>query len=169
MIIKFNGETSLSKLPELIKEITKDIQERAGIPASKFKIKDAQIGVVFKVGSEMQYMAVEHDGVAEIFQVNVQLDEKGNIKKAVDNESESFTDEYTKAISKGLENPVTEEIESVYNIEELEELAKDDAGDLVAVYYQHKETKEKVIQYFRNEVLVAEIGYKDKEKEKVSC
>lgn len=165
MIIKFNGETSLSKLPELVKEVTKDIQERAGIPASKFKIKDAQIGVVFKVGSEMKYMAVEHDGVAEIFQVQVQLDDKGNIKKTVDNEEESFVDEYTRAVAKGLESPVTEEIESVYNLEELEEVARDDAGDLVAVYYNHKETTERVVQYFRNGVLVAEMGYKNKERE----
>lgn len=164
MIIKFNGETSLSKLPELIKEITKDIQERAGIPASKFKVKDAQVGLVFKVGNEMKYMAVEHDGVAEIFQVNVQLDEKGNIKKTVDNEEESFVDEYSKAVAKGLESPVVEEIESVYDSEELVEVARDDAGDLVAIYFEHIETKETVVQYFRNGILVAEMGYKDKEK-----
>lgn len=162
MIIKFNGETSLSKLPELIKGITKDIQERAGIPASKFKVKDAQIGLVFKFGNEMKYMVVEHDGVAEIFQVNVQLDEKGNIKKTVDNEEESFTDEYTRAVTKGLECPVDKEIDSVYNADELKEVNREDVGDLVAIYFEHKESKEKVVQYFRNGTLVAEMGYKNK-------
>ena len=162
MIIKFNGETSLNKLSESIKEVVSDIQERAGLDASKIKIKDAQIGVLFKVGSEMNYLSVEHDGQREIFQVNVQLDEKGNIKKKVDNEEESFVDDYTKAISKGLESPATKEIESVFNDEELEKVAEEHGGDLVAIYYKHKVTGEQVIRYFRNGVLVGEMGYKAK-------
>lgn len=167
MIAKLNGEVSLSKLPEVVKEVVKDIQERAGLPALKFKVKDAQLGLVFKVGDEMHYLTVEHDGLSEIFQVQVQLDEKGNIKKAVDNEESTFIDGYSRAVAQGLESPAVEEIESVYNIADLEEVSKEDAGDLVAIQYSHKETKERVVQYFRNDVLVGEMGYK--EKEGVSC
>ena len=121
MILKFKGETSLNKLPKLIKEVTADIQQRAGIPETQFKIKDAELGLIFKVGEEMHYLNVEHEGVPEIFKVAVELDEKGNIKKAVDNEKESFMDDYSKARAKGVADEIGRtEIESVYNDSDLD-------------------------------------------------
>ena len=87
MIIKFNGETSINKLGKLIQEVVKNIQERAGLDSgTNIKVKDCQIGVVFEVNGEMNFLNVEHEGIKEIFQVNVQLDSRGNIAKAVDNE-----------------------------------------------------------------------------------
>lgn len=163
MILKFKGETSLNKLPKLIKEVTADIQQRAGIPETQFKIKDAELGLVFKVGEEMHYLNVEHEGVPEIFMVAVELDEKGNIKKAVDNEKESFMDDYTRARAKGVADEIGRtEIESVYNDSDLDFHREENGGDLVCKYYKHKQTGELVERFYRDGVLVGEAGYKVK-------
>lgn len=161
MIIKFKGETSLNKLPKLIKEVTTDIQQRAGIPETQFKIKAAEIGLVFKVGEEMHYLNVEHEGVPEIFKVAVELDEKGNIKKAVDNENKSFMDDYSRARAKGEADSIgRKEIKSVYKDSDLEFQREENGGDLVCKYYLHKETGELVERFYRDGVLVGEAGYK---------
>jgi hypothetical protein len=163
MILKFKGETSLNKLPKLIKEVTADIQQRAGIPETQFKIKDAELGLIFKVGEEMHYLNVEHEGVPEIFKVAVELDEKGNIKKAVDNEKESFMDDYSKARAKGVADEIGRtEIESVYNDSDLDFHREENGGDLVCKYYKHKQTGELVERFYRDGVLVGEAGYKVK-------
>lgn len=163
MIVKFKGETSLNKLPKLIKEVTADIQQRAGIPETQFKVKDAELGLVFKVGEEMHYLNVEHEGVPEIFKVAVELDEKGNIKKAVDNEKESFMDDYTRARAKGVADEIGRtEIESVYNDSDLDFHREEDGGDLICKYYKHKQTGELVERFYRDGILVGEAGYKVK-------
>lgn len=160
MIIKFNGETSINKLGKLIQEVVGTIQERAGLEKGiNIKVKDCQIGVLFEVNGEMNFLNVEHEGIKEIFQVNVELDKKGNIAKAVDNEAESFQDEYTRTVLKGLESPVAEEIETVYNDEDLKFISEVDGGDLVEKVYNHKITGEVVLRYYRNEILVGEMGY----------
>ena len=165
MIIKFNGETSINKLGKLIQEVAGTIQERAGLEkGTKIKVKDCQIGVLFEVDGEMKFLNVEHEGIKEVFQVNVDLDTKGNIAKAVDNEEESFQDEYTRSVLKGIENPLTEEIPSVYNEEDLEFISEENGGDLVERRYRHKETGETVLRYYRNGILVGEMGYKTKEE-----
>lgn len=165
MIIKFNGETSINKLGKLIQEVAGTIQERAGLEkGTKIKVKDCQIGVLFEVDGEMKFLNVEHEGIKEVFQVNVDLDTKGNIAKAVDNEEESFQDEYTRSVLKGIENPLTEEIPSVYNEEDLEFITEENGGDLVERRYRHKETGEIVLRYYRNGILVGEMGYKTKEE-----
>lgn len=165
MIIKFNGETSINKLGKLIQEVVKNIQERAGLDSdTNIKVKDCQIGVVFEVNGEMNFLNVEHEGIKEIFQVNVQLDSRGNITKAVDNEEESFQDEYTRSILKGLESPAVKEIESVYNTEDLEFKSEENGGDLVEKRYIHTKTGEVVLRYYRNEILVGEMGYKEKKE-----
>lgn len=161
MIIKLHGETSLNKLPKILKEVITDIQNRAGIDESKFTIKDAEIGILFNVNGEKMYLTVEHDGLKEIFNVHVELDEKGNIKTKKDNEEESFVDEYSRAVAKGLENPVTKEIESVYNDEFLKEVSRNDVGDLVEIQYIEILTGETVYRYYRNGVLIGEVGHKN--------
>lgn len=163
MIIKLHGETSLNKLPKILKEVITDIQNRAGIEESKFNIKDLEVGILFNVNGEKMFLSVQHEGVKETFTVHVELDGKGNIKSNKDNENESFLDDYSKAVSKGLANPVTKEIESVYNDEDLIEESRIDAGDLVEITYTEIFTGEKVQRYYRNGVLVGEIGYKNKE------
>ena len=165
MIIKFNGETSINKLGKMIQEVATDIQQRAGLEkGTKLKVKDCQIGVVFEVNGEMNFLNVEHDGLKEMFQVNVELDKKGNISKTVDNEEESFQDDYTRSVIKGMENPLTEEIPSVYNNEDLEFYFEENGGDLVERRYKHKETGETVLRYYRNEILVGEMGYTPKKE-----
>ena len=165
MIIKFSGETSINKLGKLIEEVVENIQKRAGLDsASKIKVKDCQIGVMFEVDGEMNFLDVEHDGIKEIFQVNVALNEEGNIVKAVDNEEESFQDEYTRTVLKGLESPNVKEILSVYNDEDLKLVNKVDGGDLVEKTYNHKVTGECVLRYYRNGILVGEMGYKVKKE-----
>lgn len=161
MIIKLHGETSLNKLPKILKEVITDIQNRAGIEESKFTLKDAEIGILFNVNGEKMFLSVEHEGLKEIFNVHVELDEKGNIKGKKDNEKESFADEYTKAVAKGLENPVTKEIESVYKDEFLKEESRNDVGDLVEIKYTEILTGETVYRYYRNGVLIGEVGHKN--------
>lgn len=165
MIIKFNGETSINKLGRLIQEVAEIIQEKAGLEkGTKIKVKDCQIGVLFEVNGEMNYLNVEHEGIKEIFQVNVELDKKGNIVKAVDNEEESFQDNYTRSVLKGLKSPAVGEIESVFNDEDLEFVSEINGGDLVEKTYNHKVTKEVVIRYYRNGILIGELGFKPKKE-----
>ena len=102
----------------------------------------------------MHYLNVEHEGVPEIFKVAVELDEKGNIKKAVDNEKESFMDDYSRARAKGVADSIGRtEIESVYNDSDLDFHREENGGDLVC---------ELVERFYRDGVLVGEAGYKVK-------
>lgn len=161
MIIKIHGETSVNKLPTIIRDITADIQNRAGLEGKKFNLKDAEIGVLFNVNGEKMMLSSEVDGVIEPFVVHVELDEKGNVKRTKDNEEESFLDDYSRAIAKGLESPTIQEIMSVYNDEDLDCFDSESGGDLVAYHYKHRIEKDlKVIRYYRNGVLVGETGYK---------
>lgn len=161
MIIKVHGETSMNKLPKTLKEVVADVQARAGIPDAKFIIKDAEVGILFNVEGEKNFLSVTHDGVAEPFKVHVKLDKKGNVDTTVDNEKESFLDDYSRAVAKG-EQPQAgyEPIESVFNDDALEEVHEENGGDLVAKYYEHKKEDLLVVRYFRNGVLVGESGYK---------
>lgn len=163
MVIKFYGETNLNKLSKLIKEVVTDIQQRAGIEEAKFSLKDAEIGVMFDVKGEKMMLSSEIDGVVEPFRVCVQLDEKGDIYKKKDNEEESFLDDYQRAVAKGLESPTTDSIKTVFNDEDLIQEHEEAGGDLVAKYYINTATGEKVIRYYRNDILVGETGYKQKE------
>lgn len=164
MIIKLKGETSLNKLPQIIKEVTADITARAGIEGANFKVKDAELGLVFKVGEELKYLTVEHDGLAEIFQVNVQLDDRGNIARKVDNEENSFVDEYSRAVSKGLDSQINKPIESSYSDEELIQEKEESVEDLTERLYRVKDSSEdeRVLRYYRNGILVGEMGYMQK-------
>lgn len=167
MIIKLHGETSIKNLPNIIKDLITDIQVRAGIdPASSITLKDVELGVLFNINGEKMLLSVEHGGVKETFTIHVELDEAGNIKGKKDNEEESFLDEYSKAVALGLESPTTEEIESVYNDDDLAEVSFEVGGDLKAIHYKHK-TEEGlfVVRYYRNGVLVGETGYGEKKKE----
>lgn len=167
MIIKLHGETSMNKLPKILKEVIADVQARAGIPDAKFTLKDVEVGVMFNVEGQKQFISVSHDGVAEVFKVHVKLDKKGNIDMTVDNEKESFLDDYSKAVAKGEESTAGyEPIESVFDDADLEEVHEEDGGDLVAKFYKHKKEDLHVVRYFRNGVLVGESGYKNQlEKE----
>lgn len=164
MIVKLHGETSLDKLSNILKEVISDIQNRAGIEESKFTIKDAEIGILFNVNGEKMFLSVEHEGLKETFNVHVELDEKGNIKNKKDNEEESFADDYSRAVAKGLENPVTEEIESSYKDEFLVEEERTDVGDLVSIKYTEVITGETVYRYYRNGILIGEIGFKKRKE-----
>lgn len=163
MIIKLHGETSLNKLPKILKEVITDIQKRANIEETKFSVKDAELGILFTVNGEKMMLSSEIDGVIEPFKVHVELDAKGNVVKKKDNEEESLLDDYSRAIAKGLESPTTEEIESVFNDEDLIQEHEESGGDLVAKYYKNIATGEHVIRYYRNGILVGETGYKKKE------
>ena len=165
MIVKLHGETSLNKLPKIIKEVVADVQQRAGIPDSKFTIKDVELGILFNVEGEKNYLSVTHEGVAEPFKVHVKLDKKGNVDMSVDNEKESFLDDYSRAVAKGQQSPAgNEPIESIFDDADLEEVHEENGGDLVAKYYEHKKEDLFVVRYFRNGVLVGESGYKKKEE-----
>ncbi len=167
MIVKLHGETSLNKLPKIIKGIVSDVQARAGVPDAKFTIKDVEVGILFNVEGEKSYLSVTHDGVAEPFKVHVKLDKNGDIDTTVDNEKESFLDDYSRAVAKGEQSPAGHDpIESIFNDDDLKEVHEEDGGDLVAKYYEHTKEDLLVVRYFRNGVLVGESGYKKKlEKE----
>lgn len=163
MIIKLHGETSLNKLPKILKEVITDIQKRSNIEETKFNVKDAEMGILFNVNGEKMMLSSEIDGVIEPFKVHVELDAKGNIVRKKDNDTESFLDDYSRAIAKGLESPTTEPIESVFNDEDLVLEHEESGGDLVAKHYKNTATEENVVRYYRNGVLVGETGYKKKE------
>ena len=167
MIIKLHGETTIENLPKVISELIADIQLRTGIdPASSIILKDVELGVLFNMHGEKMLLSVEHEGVRETFTIHVELDEAGNIKKAKDNEEESFLDEYSRAIALGLESPTTTEIESVFNDEDLILIDTEIGGDLVAYTYAHALEKDLTVRrYYRNGVLVGEIGYEGNKKE----
>lgn len=163
MIIKFHGETSPNKLQKMIKEIVSDIQTRAEIEESKFTLKDVEVGILFNVNGEKMMLSSEIDGVKEPFKVHVQLDEKGNIKAKKDNENESFADEYEKAVARGFASPDYSEIKSVFLDVDLEFIDEVKAGDMTAKHYRHRITRESVVRYYKNGILVGEMGYKEKE------
>lgn len=163
MIIKFNGTMDTEQLAKNIESIVSDIIKRAGIESKDIKIKDAQVGVLFTADTNPQYLVVTHDDVPEIFEVNVKLNDAGEIDRTVDNEKESFQDDFTRAVANGEESPITEEIESVFSDEELEQTEIIDAGDLQEIHYKLKDTKDTVIRYYRNGVLVGEALAKHKE------
>lgn len=165
MIIKLHGETSLPKLPKVLREVIDNIQERAGLSADKIRVKDVQVGVVLTVEGEEKIISVTHDNVTEMFQVHVKLDKKGDISMSKDNEEESFLDDYSKAIAKGEQPSAgTEEIESSFDDADLEFLYEENGGDLVAEYFRNKKEDMNVIRYYRNGVLVGESGYIPKYK-----
>lgn len=165
MIIKFNGSMTVDQLSTHIKQITSDIQKRAGIDRCDISVKDVQVGVLFhtQAGEEPQYLTITHDDVPEVFQVNVKLDDNGNIVRSVDNEKESFYDDYTRAINKGEDSPCITEIESVFMDEDLEQLDVVDAGDLKEIRYSVKDSDDIVIRYYRNGILVGEAFLKSKQ------
>lgn len=157
MKIKIEGNQSINKLGANIKNIVKDIQERAGAENLPFKIESAEITLVFMVNGEAQYLTVNHEGVNEIFTVACEVDKRGNVIKAVDNESRSFLDDYTRAVAKGevKEYPV---IESCYKDEELDKQAETDGGDMKEVAYIHRPTGATVLRYYKNGELIGEVA-----------
>lgn len=164
MIIKFYGEMTLQQLGCHLYEVIRDISKRAdlGIDANGVKVRDIQLGAVFNINGEHQYLTVDHDGLNEIFQVNVQLDKDGEIKKAVDNEKESFLDEYSKAVAKGEEKEYSV-IESVYDSADLIQIDELNGGDIVEKTFKHAVTEETVIQYYKNGKLIGEMGMAENE------
>lgn len=153
-----NTEQLLKNIETLVNEVL----VRAGMEAKDFAIRDAQVGVLFNVDEEPQYLTVVHDGQPEIFTVNVKLDDNGEIDRTLDNEKESLNDEYTKAVNRGEESPITKEIESVFNDADLEEDKVVDAGDLKEIHYKLKGSDDAVVRYYRNDTLVGEALLKRK-------
>lgn len=159
MIIKFNGTLTKEQLIEHIDTLVSDVLVRAGMTTDDLHIalRDVQLGVLFSADTaNPQYLTVEHDGVPEIFELNVKLKDNGDIERRKDNEKESFKDDFTRAVAKGEGSPITQEIESVFKDEELEEVNTVDAGDLQEVHYNLKDTEDEVVRYYRNGVLVGE-------------
>lgn len=165
MIVKFHGETSLNKLPKLVKEIVENVQERSGLEKNRFTLKDVELGILFNVSGEKMMLNSYIGEDSEPFTVHVQLDKKGNIAVRKDNEKESFLDEYSKAVKKGLDTVVDTEIDSVFTDEQLELKDTEELGDLVVKSYVLRDNKEEyVIRYYRNDKLVGETGFKSKKE-----
>lgn len=159
MIVKFRGTQNLFHFVKNLDGIILDIQERAGLQEQPFKLRDVQLGIVFGEEGNEQYLTVEHDGVSEVFQIQVALNEKGEIDLQKDNQNETFLDDYSRAVSKGEASPVTEEIKSVFDDAELMETERINCGDIEEVHYTTPNGTH-VIRYYRNGVLVAEQGIK---------
>lgn len=158
MIIKFVGEQTTEQMMENLTKVVSEVLVKVGIEGVPFKVKTVEMGLVFDVEGEQQFLTVAHEGVEEIFQINVQLDEEGEIKKSVNNEEQSFQDDFTRSVMKGEEFKVGEPIESEYNEADLIELDRVDGGDIVEVRSRHKETDEIIYQYFYNGELVGEMA-----------
>lgn len=165
MIIKFHGSQTMTQFIENMGTVVKDITERAGLSVKEndIKLKDVQIGVTFNVDGQERFLEVCHDGITELFTVNVKLTEAGEIDLTKDNEEETFLDDYTRAIAKGEEKEYTA-IESVYNQEELQLVDSVDGGDIVENIYKHEKTGDTVVQFYKNSELVGEFAYNPDEK-----
>ena len=161
MIIKFKGETSLKQMGQMLPEIIKDTQQRAGIETADFLLKDVEIGVVFNIAGEKQFLAVEHEGLKETFTLVVQLDKQGNVVTKKDNEEETFMDKFERAVAKG-EEVEYKEIESAYSDNDLVLETETYGGDMVCKTYRHIGTEEKVFRYYKNNILVGEFGCNEK-------
>lgn len=156
MILKFRGTTTLTKLTKHIKDIAEDIQKRADIISSSIKVKDAEVGVIFTVDGKPVYLDVEHEGVKEVFTMMVQLDEKGNIVKEVDNEETSFLDNYSRSIAKG-EVLTYKPIKSKFNYSDMAIIKIEKIDDELTIKsYRHKKTNDIVHQYYKDSILVGE-------------
>lgn len=158
MKIILDGKTTLTKLPKILKEVITEVQEKTGAGNAPVKVEKAEIVFTFMVDGEPQFVTVNHDGVAELFTVAVKLDEKGNIERAVNNEHESFLDEYTRAMAKG-EVKEYEIIQPTFNDEELEVVRVNDGGDIQEVIYKHIPTGDTVVRYIKNGDLVGELAF----------
>lgn len=158
MKIILDGKTTLTKLPKILKEILTEVQAKTGIENAPVKLDRAELTFTFNVNGEPQYLSVNHDDIAELFTVAVKLDDKGNIERAVNNENESFLDEYTRARAKGVEKEY-EVIQSTFKDEELETVRVNDGGDIQEIIYRHKETGNTVVRYVKNGDLVGEVAF----------
>ena len=158
MKIILDGKTTLTKLPKILKEVITEVQAKAGIGNAPVKLEKAELVFTFMVNGEPQFVTVNHDEVPELFTIAVKLDEKGNIERAVDNEKESFLDEYTRAMAKG-EAKEYEVIQSTFKDEELETVRVNDGGDIQEIIYRHIETGNTVVRYIKNGELVGELAF----------
>lgn len=158
MKIILDGKTTLTKLPKILKEVITEVQAKTGAENAPVKLDRAELIFTFMINGEPQYVTVNHDGVPELFTVAVKLDEKGNIERAVNNENESFLDEYTRAMAKG-ETKEYEPIQSIFKDEELEVVRVNDGGDIQEVISRHLATGDTVVQYYKNDVLVGEVAF----------
>lgn len=158
MKIILDGKTTITKLPKLLKEIIKEVQNKVGVEKAPVKIEKAEIVATFKVNGEPQYVTVVHDDLPELFTVAVKLDDNGNIEKSVDNEKETFLDDYSRAVAKG-ELTNYEEIQPSFKDEELEEIRTNDGGDIKESLFRHIETGNTVVRYYKNDKLVGEAGF----------
>lgn len=158
MKIILEGKTTLTKLPKVLKEVLTEVKEKTGLVDAPVKLDRAELVFTFKVNGEEQYATVDHEGIKELFTVAVKLDEKGNIEKSVNNENESFLDEYTRATAKG-ETKEYEIIQSEYSDTELETIRVNDGGDIQEIIYRHIETGDTVVRYIKNGNLVGEVAF----------
>ena len=160
MIIKTNGATTVPQLENIVKEVVGKVEDQLGQKVEHIRLKDAEIGVLLTVNGEEQYLTVTHDDFEEIFTTFIQLDERGEIARAKDNEEESFLDDYTRSLAKG-EKPLTyEKIESIYNDEDLTYVAEVGTEELRECRYLNKEGQT-VIRYYQEGVgLIAELTQK---------
>lgn len=166
MIIKFNGSQTLSDFTTNVYYIVADIVDRAGLSESltnEFKLKDVEVGVTLNVEGKEQFLEVTHDGLSEVFKVNVKLKNDGTIDFRKDNENVSFLDDYTRSLSRGDEK-VYEEITSVYEDENLKFINKTDGGDIIECVYTDITTNDTVIRYYKNNILIGEFAYNSEEQ-----
>ena len=160
MRIETVGTVSLSKVNTVIKDVVKDVIERAELPKDvKFKVRDLSCQIAFMIDGQEQALTVNHDGIQEIFTVKTALDKKGNIEKAVNNSKASFLDNYTRASIKGeeIDYSNTPEIVSPYGENELELLSILSVEDKAEKVYRHLTKNIYVLRYYIGNKLVGEL------------
>lgn len=168
MKIKFVGKLNVDMLASKLIEITEStierLQKEQEADIEGYKIHEADITVKFDVKGmdEPQLLTIEHHkGHPEIFTWIVDVDKY----EASNNEKESMFDDWTVAKAQGKEYQF-KEIESVYNMEDLEE---DESlyevfGDMSKRVFNHKDGF-KVVQVFQNDKLIQEYKLVPKKKE----
>lgn len=152
------GGASLSeifaKLEEVAENSMKKMSEQTDLKILGYEVHEAEVTFKFKVEGmeEPQLMTVEHHvGYPELFTWLVNMENEDTST----NEEESMYDDYTVSIAKGEEMQF-EEIESLYEEDDLEEESVEEYGDMKKITYKHIDGF-KVMQIMQNDKVIQEV------------
>lgn len=175
MQVQFIGKLNIDAVAKKLIEIAESTIERVekeneGVKVNGFEVHDAEFTVKFNVEgiSDPQVMTVEHHkGHPEMFKWIVNMDKD----EAQNNEQESEFDAYTVTKVKEGKELEFKEIESQYNILDIDEIPElsETFGDMSKKVYEHKEGF-RVVQVRQNRRLIQEyklIPKEDKKEEQV--
>lgn len=158
MKVIVSGGTTLEGLVEKLEEVVQSTVVKMGLQSdlniTGYEVHEAEVTFKFKVEGmeETQLMTVEHhEGYPELFTWLVNVSDEVETS----NEEESMYDEFTVNAAQGKEMEF-QEIESLYNMEDMVAVESEEYSDMKKITYQHEEGFS-VIQIMQGEKLIQEI------------